>query len=196
MKKLLIIGIVAVIAMASLAVGYAMWSKTLFISGTVNTGNLDAVWNVVMTGADTEPPAKNVSWMTCSIDSLDPTILHVDVTGAYPSIDYYCSVNVTSTGSVPVHLKVSDFEWSADGGQTWGPVPAHVDLEIGPFVATPPLPQIADCTQLHQGEAAYGVVFFHFANEAGLDQSGNYKFRSSIMAYQWNEDQQAGQTCP
>jgi hypothetical protein len=41
MKKILMLALVAVIALSALGVGYAMWSDTLYINGTVSTGNLD-----------------------------------------------------------------------------------------------------------------------------------------------------------
>jgi predicted ribosomally synthesized peptide with SipW-like signal peptide len=127
--------LVLVIALAVLGVGYALWSETLTISGTVQTGEVDVEFftqsfeecvdvNGVLTCP--EPPEKadaancEVAWSNTATDPNDngANLLEVTVTGMYPS--YHCKVSfdVKSTGNVPVHVwlpeaTVDNPEWVA-----------------------------------------------------------------------------------
>ena len=49
MKRLSILAIVVIIALAAMGVAYGLWSKTLFVNATVNTGTVDAAWDYVFT---------------------------------------------------------------------------------------------------------------------------------------------------
>jgi hypothetical protein len=46
MKKLLVLFAVTALAVTALSVGYALWSTTVTIDGTVSTGNVDARWSI------------------------------------------------------------------------------------------------------------------------------------------------------
>ncbi len=50
--------------------------------------------------------AKDVSDIRCEI--LD-NVLVVVLTGAYPSIDYYCDIDIHSLGSIPVHIESLEY---------------------------------------------------------------------------------------
>jgi hypothetical protein len=187
MKKLLIIGIVAVVAMASLAVGYAMWSKTLYINGTVNTGSVDAKWSPVVFQGDSEPTAKDVSRIACTIDPADDTKLSVLVTGAYPSIWYACTFDITSEGTVPVHTVL---EWQTPPPAGWDFVLTEgpIVLPVAPAQVYPIPPAINWSTvQLHQGDSKIVTLLLHFGNEDNVQQGGTYTFAGTILAKQWNE---------
>lgn len=47
--KLGAIFLISIIALAGVGVGYAHWQETLYIDGTVNTGNLDVEWSFTYT---------------------------------------------------------------------------------------------------------------------------------------------------
>lgn len=181
---------ILVIALALLGVGYAVWSETLTISGSVQTGEVDVEFSqypveecVDVNGVLTcpEPPEKaaaancTVAWSNTATDPNDTGAnrLQVTVTGMYPS--YHCKVgfDVTSTGSVPVHV--------------WRPVP---DGTIPAWVATNFQDCYADGVQLHQGESTNECTMdLHFTNDqAPPEGSGPYTFGWTILATQWNED--------
>jgi predicted ribosomally synthesized peptide with SipW-like signal peptide len=181
---------ILVIALAVLGVGYALWSETLTITGTVNTGEVDVgfsthpkeecvdVWGVGDCIPESEYPEKvdaancDLEWTTeDTSDGYDH--LSVTVTGMYPS--WHCKVrfDVTNLGNVPVHVKL--------------PV---ATTDIPDWVAV----DFADCyddsIQLHQGETT-GVctIDIHFTNEqAPPENSEPYTFGWEIYALQWNED--------
>jgi hypothetical protein len=42
-----VVAALLLLAAATLAIAYAAWTKQLFVQGTVNTGNVNAVWTWV-----------------------------------------------------------------------------------------------------------------------------------------------------
>jgi predicted ribosomally synthesized peptide with SipW-like signal peptide len=186
--------LVLVIALALLGVGYALWSETLTITGTVQTGEVDVEFSqypaeecIDIQGVLTcpEPPEKaaaancTVAWSNTATDPNDngANLLEVTVTGMYPS--YHCKVgfDVTSTGNVPVHV--------------WLPEPAG---DIPAWVATNFENCYDDGVQLHQGESTGKcTVDIHFTNDTAPEEnSGPYTFGWTILATQFNEDPVTG----
>ena len=188
---------VLVIMLALLGVGYAFWSETLTIEGTVTTGEVDVEFSTyepvecvdTQTGLCEEEPELKDSAAECTVEWLGgegdfddvplldngSNLLQVTVTGMYPS--YHCKVSfdVTSTGSVPVHVKP----------------PVYTGVEPLPeWVAT----NIEECypadVQLHQGESTLPCTLdIHFTNaQAPLENSGPLTFGWTILAHQWNEE--------
>ena len=60
MKKIALISLALVLAMGTLGVGYAMWSKSLVINGTVHTGEVNAEFTVCFTDDDGTPNDANI----------------------------------------------------------------------------------------------------------------------------------------
>lgn len=192
-KKALPVGtmfLILVIALAAVGVGYALWSETLTITGTVQTGEVDVEFSqypaeecIDIQGVLTcpEPPEKaaaancTVAWTNTATDPNDngANLLQVTVTGMYPS--YHCKVgfDVTSTGNVPVHV--------------WLPKPAG---DIPAWVATNFENCYEDGVQLHQnGSTGKCTVDIHFTNDqAPPENSGPITFGWTILATQFNED--------
>jgi predicted ribosomally synthesized peptide with SipW-like signal peptide len=182
---------VLVIALALLGVGYALWSETLTIEGTVQTGEVDVAFSVheheecvdvngvltcpepdlkaaaancevVFSGGDTDPNGDN-----------GPNLLEVTITGMYPSWHCMVEFDVTSTGNVPVHV--------------WLPEPVG---DIPDWVATNFEDCYTDGEQLHQGESTgFCTMDIHFTNQnAPPENSEPITFGWTILATQWNED--------
>jgi predicted ribosomally synthesized peptide with SipW-like signal peptide len=182
--------LILVIALAAVGVGYALWSETLTITGTVQTGEVDVQFSqypaeecIDIQGVLTcpEPPEKaaaancTVAWSNTSTDPNDngANLLQVTVTGMYPS--YHCKVgfDVTSTGNVPVHV------WLP---KAVGATPA--------WVATNFQSCYADGFQLHQGQSTGKcTIDIHFTNDqAPPENSGPITFGWTILATQFNEN--------
>jgi hypothetical protein len=172
MKKLLALAVLSVMALAAMGAGYALWSTTITIDGEVHTGNIDVAWSLDGAPWDTEIVGKDVSSIDCQIVG---DILTVTLINAYPSIDYYCPINVHSTGSLPVHLGPVEFDLSG--------MPV-LDVVYDP-------PQIVEIDvdwtgeQLHNGEFVLGQLHVHLDNNA--EQNEWYTFTADLTAYQWNE---------
>jgi hypothetical protein len=158
--------IFAILMIALMAVGtvYALWSKTLYINGTVNTGTLDAKWSKDGDCYDV-PDDGDISFIECVI-SADGYTLTVTVTNAYPSHNYYCPIDLENTGTIPLHI----FSIGIDRGD----LPAGATLEITP--AGPP--NLAESTVLNPGLAAYGTLHVHITDAAAPDTT--YKFTITV----------------
>ncbi len=153
-----------ILALAMAGVAYAHWSETLYISGTVNTGELD----VAITAGDswdTEPYEKDVSSIRCWVEISDPYTLWVEVKNAYPCIDYHQRFTVRNTGTIPVHLYL-----------TLGQHDPDITVEIT---------GIPQAHQLHPNEAITGQIHVHV--EQGAEQGSSYNFTAEILAVQWND---------
>ena len=100
--KLGVIFLTSIMALAGASAGYAMWSETVYIDGTITTGNVDIDFIAGMSW-DSEAADKNVSSIACYV-SADPNVLIVTVTNAYPCIDYYQEFEIHCIGTIPVHL--------------------------------------------------------------------------------------------
>jgi predicted ribosomally synthesized peptide with SipW-like signal peptide len=193
-RKTLPIGtifILLVIALALVGVGYAFWSETLTISGTVTTGEVDVQFSTyepvecvdTQAGLCQPEPSEKAAAANCTVAWLGPDAdsngdsgydqMAVTVTGMYPG--YHCKVSfdVTSTGNVPVHVEL--------------PKPVGV---IPVWVATNFVSCYTNNVQLEQDQST-GVCTLDiaFTNATAPDEnSGPYTFGWTILAKQWNEE--------
>ena len=163
MKKVFAIGMVLVLCLAVLGVGYAGWVKDLQIEGIVNTGSCDLVM-VEVGGSDNEAPDKDVSGIECYV--MDD-ILWVQVSNAYPCITYVNEFEILSTGTVPMHIEIV----------TLSDIPEWAEVSV---VLDGQLP-----IQLHEGDSVRGRVIVHLLNSA--PQTSMLQFSATINAIQYNE---------
>jgi hypothetical protein len=171
--KMTAIFAVLMIALMLAGVSYALWSKTLYIDGTVHAGNVNAE---IIAGSswDTEESGKDVSSISCYVDTGTGHLI-VTVTNAYPCIDYYQAFSIHCTGSIPVKVQSITV--------TGNTIPASGVAEIIPDPNQNP--DIAVGLQLEQNDYAYGVVHVHLDNHAV--QGATYTFNFEILLVQWNE---------
>jgi len=191
MNKRLPLGFLAIlliVLLAGVGVAYGLWSETLTIDGTVNTGEVDvgfsgpyvSEWVEVNGTAQIEPKEKDKyaecdAWAT----DLDPKSdgkegITIAVSGAYPS--YHCAVkfDISNLGTVPVHI-TKPYAPKGSTNPSWVTVKACY-------------PQ---WYQLHPEKSAWAWILIHFTNkdyENGLvDENGTYTFTFQVDALQWNE---------
>ena len=161
MKKIGLLALALVLALGSLGVGFALWSETLYIEGTVETGTLDAEWSFEGYD-DSEIAGKDYSY---AYAYLSGDWLYVYVYNAYPCIDYYVYFDVHNIGSIPFHICpiVCDFTG----------FPGTVEISaIEPF-------------QVHPGDKAYGTITIHLTNDAV--ENDCYYFSCYLPVVQYNE---------
>lgn len=189
MKKAIGMFAALILALGMTGVGYATWQKSLYINGTVNTGTVDVAWSEEYSWDtddwvfidDLPSDIKDVSKILCEIDDLDLNTLHVTVTNAYPSIDYYNVVNIANVGTIPVHLYVVSLN-----------SPAVVEVDISYYYdydLTRSITELPDgYIQLHPGEIIYAVIHVHITQDAVEGRIGElaYTFDAEIVAVQWN----------
>jgi sugar lactone lactonase YvrE len=135
---------------------------------------------------------KDVSDIRCTMSDdqqgIPNQILNVEITNAYPSIDYYCDIDIHGTGSVPVHIS----DVTLDDGTGQPPLPAGTTLELEacrfvPNGGQPPggtLPSPLGA-QLHASDRVYCTLHVHLPNAAQQDTT--YRFSGSVTANQYNE---------
>jgi hypothetical protein len=138
MKKIGLLALALVLALGALGVGYAAWTDTIFIGGTVNTGTLDIDVEYV-SGTDiyknTDPQAPKdpvvVFWLK-RVGETDP----VWQSGTPPTSNYLvASAAAALTGEDTVEITCTDAFPSEDLCadiivHCVGSVPVEVDLDI------------------------------------------------------------------
>jgi hypothetical protein len=185
------------LSLAVLGVGYGMWSKTLFIRGTVNTGTVDAKWvgaicvefhswpNFPQSSDDLgEFEGKDVGSTYFQIDQDDDQIVHVTVTNGYPSYAVDCEMHFEYEGTIPVIVRGTNI------------VPISENLTNCVLSSDQPLTLSCDQltviytdgigSQLHQGAQEASSLTIHVEQPA--DQLSTYKFEVWHCMAQWNED--------
>jgi predicted ribosomally synthesized peptide with SipW-like signal peptide len=195
MNKRLPLGLLAIlliVLLAGIGVAYGLWSETLTIDGTVETGEVDVMFEwveksemVSINGAApvAEPtsPIDKSGAANCitEIEDLgtDEETLVVEVTGAYPSWHCIVEFDVKSVGSVPVHV----YEPEADVDT---PAWADLDCNYKPAHGIDPL---VGFEQLHDGQFIECKLTIHFTNDDEVDEDATYSFLYTIEAVQWNE---------
>lgn len=104
-NRLVAFALLAVLAVASLSIGNALWSDTLTVNSSAATGELDVNFNPVATFSEVD--TLNVG--NCAISNVSSNSFDVAVTNAYPG--YSCTVHYTvhNAGTIPVSAPVVSF---------------------------------------------------------------------------------------
>jgi len=161
-KKIAIICTALLVAVCVVGIGYALWSDSLYLQGTVNTGDIGLEWSQG-TPWDTEPDLKDVSFGECVIDG---DTLYITVYNAYPCIEYHFPIDLHGVGSVPVHTAMTLL--GTNGMDYWLQIPDMSGLQI------------------HQGDRWDGEIVIHLDNEA--EENTVYTFAVQLDYWQYNED--------
>jgi predicted ribosomally synthesized peptide with SipW-like signal peptide len=186
------LAILLIVLLAGLGVAYGLWSETLTIEGTVNTGNVDVQFaNVSITekvvdyfsdgpyGMEKPEPHEKANAANCyfRIDNVgtDNETLVVWTEGAYPSWRCYVDFSVKSIGSVPVHV--------------FPPVRINVPNMNNnlPEAFWCEFPPNKNYKQLHLNDTLTCHIKIHFHNDEGIQENSTYNFKYTITAKQWNE---------
>lgn len=176
------LAILLIVLLAGVGVAYGLWSETLTIDGTVNTGEVDVGFSgpfvsewVEVNGKHQREPKEKDQYTTCNATAkdTDPTSdgnegIEIGVKGAYPS--YHCAVKfaISNIGSVPVHITKPQ---AGDSTPKWVTVKACY-------------PQ---WYQLHPGKNAWAWILIHFTNDDEVNENSSHNFKFTIDARQWNE---------
>ena len=195
-SPVLLLVLALLLALASLGVGYGLWSKILTIDDTVHTGTVHAQW----TSAVTTDPAgafdledelgnrsdKDVGMLECTIDDIDPEILHYTIHDGYPSYYADCEVEWTNDGTIPVD--VADLRAGPEGGplvsipfDTWVNLDLNGDRldDINLMITNGLL------VQIDPGAKDAYSVWVHVKQDA--PQGKTLGFDVEVQLNQWNE---------
>jgi len=176
------IGIFAVLilVLGISGVAYAHWSETLYINGTVETGELDLEFSSATCNESPEAGGKDVGHCEVELidtdDDGDDDKVQITITNGYPCYACDIVVEIHNNGTVPANLVKLDFDVT-------GPLAPWVEVSFSG--SWPGFPQI------DPGQTVTGVISIHIAQE---DAQGNLCPESSsatIAGYaefwNWNE---------
>lgn len=176
-----------VVAMLALGVTYGLWFQSLYVYGTVCTGELDAQWSIHGTW-DTEPTIKDYSNITLT-QGQTPYELLVTVDNGYPCIWYYAIVDLTNTGTIPWIIYEASLVTDNFPGEVYFEC---YNVTNGIACVTPPdegaPPErlcIRNGTQVHPGDSSWGIFSIHLNNSAL--ENAVYSFTFRVVVEQWNE---------
>lgn len=184
-KKLTAIFATMLIALCLAGVSYAMWDKTLYIDGTVNTGDVNAIWTSAFNfdppgSLDPNPDGsrkdKDVGWT--EVDGVGTQTLTIIVHNGYPSYFNDIEIEWEYTGSIPAYfvsitIIPDGFTLASVYGANDGPI--WIDVVNG-F----PL-------QVHPGDTHAHSFKIHV--EQSAQELATYTFTVELYMVQWNEYQ-------
>jgi len=146
LKRIGLLALALVIALGALGVGYAAWTDSVCVTGTVNTGTLDIdicgcsstfVYKVP-NAVEGQPPDIVVHYVYASTDQSPPTTLGTELvasalttydddtdadaavmtfSGVFPDIDFQTDVLLEYVGSIPAKVSVAEI-YPDDTGDT------------------------------------------------------------------------------
>lgn len=172
---------ILVLGLVTLGLGYGLWSKILYINGTVATGNVDVELSLGEFG-DNEVE-KDVGTCLAELLMIDeatqPNKIRVTVTNAYPSYECWVTFDVHQKGSIPVLVYQPIFSIR--------PPEKEVTFKM--------MDCYADPTQMHKpSERIWCTLYIHVEQDAlqnaGRGKEGDppaYEFEGTIEARQFNE---------
>lgn len=165
MKKIGLLVMALVLALGAMGAAFALWSDTLFLDVTVNTGNIGLEWTNDLPPYDDEAADKDASNVTSSV-SADGKTFTIIITNAYPNITYTIPFDLHGTGSVPVHTRF-DVVPGSNMDMSWITVPDLSGMQV------------------HQGLVINGVITIHLDNTAL--QGMTYFVFYELVYWQYNE---------
>lgn len=198
---------IVVVAAAGIGGGaYAAWTASLHVEGTIQTGNVDVVWDMQSdrefvgildpaTGQVVNSPIPAGKDVADCLSSLEPgatdRIVNFQVINAYPSYTCEITLGALVTGSVPVHISnikrevldaagspVLDSELNMNVELT-----RKIEVDEGVFRCDSSQP-VGISTQLHRGDRFCAIISVHATENA--QQNHNYAGSLWIDLIQWN----------
>lgn len=166
--KMVIVSVALLVGLGLTSMGYGIWSDTLTISGTLETGTQST--ELTCSGNYTVPAGGSIS---CSVTD---NVLTVTVTNAQLDVNYYCDFNIQNTGDIPVKIQsivVSSL-----------PPVEEVEVEIQ---------NVAVGNQIEQngvtGDTVYGKVHVSLLPEPPDNPSKGttFTFTVTFSVVQWNQ---------
>ncbi|RLE90237.1 MAG: hypothetical protein DRN04_15390 [Thermoprotei archaeon] len=191
-----IIGVfIALVMLASMGIAFAMWSETLRINVTVDTGEVDVIWGKYWSNDTIEKPEVSLDVTKVYIteeaydDEGDLIKLNVTIDNAYPGYKVGIYGMVNNTGSIPVKLlsatlKYNDVETSLTLCQ-WVDLDLDGDGDLDLNVHLELAEDGEDGTQIDPGATDTYELVIHV--KQGANETATYGFEVEFVFAQWNE---------
>lgn len=198
---------IVIVAAASLGGGaYAAWTASLHVEGTIQTGNVDVVWDMQderefvgildpLTGQVVNGPVPADKDVADCTSDLEPgavaQTVSFQVLNAYPSYTCEITLGALVTGSVPVHISNITREVLDSAGNDVLDTEINMDVDLtrkievdeGVFRCDLSQP-IGISTQLHRGDRFCAIISVH----ATMNAQQNHSYTGSLWIdlIQWN----------
>ncbi len=208
MKKFGLLCLAIVLALGSLGVGYAAWTDTIYIEGTVNTGSVSLGFSKIMCSEPFgEVEDKEVGSISCDltgevrcqidyagnlVDAYEKAVF--ELVNAYPCYQTAVVVDVASCGTIPViinDLTITMVQVDASGATletlTWVGTTGqsgYFNNGAGETVLAIDVVNLVG-SQLHQGEK--NAVEFDMHVKQPAEQNAMYIITVTITGIQWNK---------
>ena len=200
---------VAVIGLAVVGIGYALWFQVLTLNGIVSTGNLDVEWSshgaqetysttlgdVWVTEGDPDFLAIKATQICEQVIESDGHVLTIRDAGLYPYAGCVHDIDIHNNGTVPVHIDLSQLDLTDLTCNTIGCDP-EADLNVEFDLATctfegnldPPGNFVGDTSvvQLHPSNELRCLI--RITAEQSANENTTYEGGIKLLACQWNED--------
>lgn len=190
-KKLTVTFAILMVALMLAGVSYALWSKTIYIYGDVDTGDLDAIiteWfsNDPINTLDPRPPdatypRKDVGWVECIIDETDPQKCYLIIHNGYPSYRVHYSLTIENTGTVSWILQSITVDGIPLPNNQW--VPMDVDGDGDYDIEFRITDSVGE--QVEPGGGLETSLDTHVMQ--GAEENAFFEFTISFLLVQWNE---------
>ena len=176
MRNIGLLFAISLVALAVMGMGYAHWSQTLYINGTVTTGKLCVGIRDMGTNdpPNTKDPGKDKDvGVTISINVGDPKCYHNNT-------PYYEEIMYKIENAYPCYNSTGFF-WIANCGS----IPVNITNVSCTYNTTALEVTVSDITgQLDPCEVIDGTIDFHVKQEA--EQNKTYIINCTVSAIQWN----------
>jgi len=207
MKKIAFLAFVLVLAFGGLGIGYAHWSQTLYVEGTVETGTFIVGWSEIQCVEDDEHLDKEVGsvdgyldvWKASkvnphgeTVDGYETAVFTVD--NAYPCYKVHIILAIDNFGTVPANVidivptgrdetdgEDLTFEWLPGEEYKFGRFLDEIDdvqQEIINLEVKNYVQQLDPC------QSEKGEFDFHFKQP--IEQGHTYSIDIDVTAQQWN----------
>lgn len=194
-KKPLFLTISLMLALSMMGVGYAYWTDTLTITGSITTGTLDGYWSV--------PGAPDFHWGSnqwkdvaevtelYALPGSGPDLLdelYVTVANAYPGLEVWVHVGIHYIGSVPAHIRTPIVINDLPEVEVWY-VPADTLAPDGSIIPGIPMEEV----QLHSGNEYFFWLHIKIIEDDLADpiidpmQGHTYTFTVELPLIQYND---------
>lgn len=195
MKKCVLLCFLLALLLGSTGAGYALWSETLLIDGTVETGEVDWEWVTIIAEVGGDPDYNYTDWVatpgawSCppgysfvGIHAEDKDVGHVTIAQVDTDVDGDIDqLDVTITDAYPYYLCNITTHVHNNGT-----VPIHIGT---PIITQDSgiLVQFMDSIGLQLHPCLSFEMSFYVGVEQSAVPGSTYQFSISLPAYQWNE---------
>lgn len=194
MKKIIGVFAALMVALAMTGVGFACWSQTIYIEGSVETGEV-CVGFVDTDCYDVED--KEVGDVSCDLEDWKCyteehgdayETLEITLSNVYPSYLAYCDITIVNCGTIPVNLVDFDIDAVSDPDGLLD----FVDWWIEDY-SWPDCPQIDPCDEVTVTIGIHIIQWVDFNEDEIEDpeeicpEGATATFEGYLEFCQWNE---------